>query len=114
MVWSQTPDGRPWIASTAEGYGCDLFWPCLDFPKGEPGRVDLHITVPKGLKAPANGKLVGVDTLPDGRTTWNWSAKSPNPSTVAPNNGPSAQLSGHSKRRNGHTIPQFLWNFTAE
>ncbi len=50
MVWARTPgsDRQPWVASTAEGYGCDLFWPCLDFPRGEPDTVDLHITVPKG------------------------------------------------------------------
>ena len=59
MVWSKTPDGRIWFATTAEGHGCDLFWPCLDFPTGEPGRVDLHITIPKGLKAPSNGVLLG-------------------------------------------------------
>jgi hypothetical protein len=39
MVWSKTPDGRTWFATTAEGYGCDLFWPCLDFPSGEPAHV---------------------------------------------------------------------------
>ena len=78
MVWSKTPDGRTWFATTAEGYGCDLFWPCLDFPSGEPTHVTLHITVPKGLKAPSNGRLLGVDTLPDGRTTWNWSVRQPN------------------------------------
>ena len=48
MVWSKTPDGRTWFATTAEGYGCDLFWPCLDFPTGEPALVTLHITVPAG------------------------------------------------------------------
>ena len=61
MVWARTPDGRPWFATTSEGYGCDLFWPCLDHPTGEPGVVTLHVTVPKGLKAPSNGVLLGVD-----------------------------------------------------
>ena len=46
MVWSKTKGGRPWIASTSEGYGCDILWPCLDFPSGEPTLVRLHITVP--------------------------------------------------------------------
>jgi len=72
FVWAKTPSGAPWIASTAEGYGCDLFWPCLDFPTGEPAKATLHITVPKGLKVPSNGVLTGVDTLADGRTTVGW------------------------------------------
>ena len=67
IVWSRTRDRKPWIATTAEGYGCDLFWPCLDFPTGEPAKVDLHITVPAGLSAPSNGTLVGKDQLPDGQ-----------------------------------------------
>ena len=94
MVWAHTPDKRPWIASTTEGYGCDLLWPCLDFPTGEPGSVDLHITVPKGLKAPANGVLTGVDTLPDGRTRWNWHARQPNTYAIALNIGPYEEVSG--------------------
>ncbi|MCM8730346.1 M1 family metallopeptidase [Hephaestia sp. GCM10023244] len=114
LVWSQTADGRPWIASTSEGYGCDLLWPCLDFPKGEPARVDLHITVPKGLKAPANGVLKGVETHPDGRTTWNWSARSPNPYSVALNIGPYEEISGTYKSRYGNTIPMFYWYLPGE
>ncbi|HVJ00046.1 MAG TPA: M1 family metallopeptidase [Sphingomonas sp.] len=114
MVWSQTPDGRPWIASTAEGYGCDLFWPCLDFPKGEPARVDLHVTVPKGLKAVGGGVFKGSDTLPDGRTTWNWSAKSPNPYSVSLNIGPYEEISGTYKSRYGNEIPMFYWYLPGE
>jgi aminopeptidase N len=114
IVWSQTPDGRPWIASTSEGYGCDLLWPCLDFPRGEPARVDLHITVPKGLKAPANGVLTGVDTLPDGRTTWNWTAKSPNPYSIALNIGPYEVIKGTYHSQYGNEIPMAYWYLPGE
>ena len=114
MVWSQTPDGRTWFATTAEGYGCDLFWPCLDFPTGEPALVTLHITVPKGLKAPSNGVLLGVDTLPDGRTTWNWRTKRPNTYGIALNVGPYEELSGSYKSRFGNTIPMFYWYLPGE
>ena len=114
MVWSKTPDGRTWFATTAEGYGCDLFWPCLDFPTGEPGRVTLHITVPKGLKAPSNGRLLGVDTLPDGRTTWNWTIRQPNTYGVALNVGPYEELSGSYKSRYGNEIPMFYWYLPGE
>ncbi len=114
IVWAETPDGRPWVATTAEGYGCDLFWPCLDFPRGEPARVDLHITVPKGLKAPSNGVLVGVDTLPDGRTTWNWTAKSPNPYSVALNIAPYEVVKGTYHSQYGNEIPMFYWYLPGE
>ncbi|KQM63680.1 peptidase M1 [Sphingomonas sp. Leaf17] len=114
VVWSKTLDGRTWFATTAEGYGCDLFWPCLDFPTGEPGVVTLHITVPKGLKAPSNGRLLGVDTLPDGRTTWNWRTKNPNTYAIALNVGPYEEISGTYKSRFGNSIPMFYWYLPGE
>ena len=114
MVWSQTPDGRVWFATTAEGYGCDLFWPCLDFPTGEPGEVTLHITVPKGLKAPSNGRLLGVDTLPDERTRWNWRTRHPNTYAIALNVGPYEVIEGRYRSRFGNTIPMFYWYLPGE
>jgi len=114
MVWSKTPDGRTWFATTAEGYGCDLFWPCLDFPSGEPAHVTLHITVPKGLKAPSNGRLLGVDTLPDGRTTWNWSVHQPNTYGIALNVAPYEEISGVYKSRFGNEIPMYYWYLPGE
>jgi aminopeptidase N len=110
MVWAKTPGERkPWIASTAEGYGCDLFWPCLDFPRGEPDMVDLHITVPAGLKAAGNGKLMGVDTLADGRSVWNWRARSPNPYSVTLQIAPYQEAKGTYRSRFGYTMPMTYW-----
>jgi aminopeptidase N len=109
LVWAHTPDHKPWVATTAEGYGCDLFWPCLDFPAGEPDTVDLHITVPRGLSAPSNGTLVKVDTLADGRTTWNWHARSPNPYSVALNVAPYREVKGVYQSRFGPKIPMAYW-----
>lgn len=114
MVWARTKDGKPWIATTAEGYGCDLFWPCLDFPTGEPGQVTLHITVPEGLKAPSNGVLLGVDTQADGRTTWNWRIKHPNTYAIALNIAPYEVIEGSYKSRFGNTIPMFYWYLPGE
>ncbi|WP_440979438.1 M1 family metallopeptidase [Sphingomonas pseudosanguinis] len=114
VVWAKTPDGRPWFATTAQGYGCDLFWPCLDYPMGEPGVVTLHITVPKGLKAPSNGVLLGIDTLGDGRTRWNWRTKHPNTYAIALNVGPYEVVEGSYKSRFGNTIPMFYWYLPGE
>lgn len=110
LVWSTTPgDKQPWVATTAQGYGCDLFWPCLDFPRGEPDLVDLHITVPAGLKAPSNGKLLRVDMLADGRTTWHWRARSPNPYDIALNIGPYQELRTDYRSRFGNSFPLIYW-----
>ena len=114
VVWARTPGGRTWFGTTAEGYGCDLFWPCLDHPTGEPGVVTLHITVPKGLKAPSNGVLLGVDTLLDGRTTWNWRVKHPNTYAIALTVGPFEEISGTYRSRFGNTIPMAYWYLPGE
>ena len=82
FVWAKTPDGQPWIATAVQGEGCDLFWPCIDYPTGEPKLVDLHITVPAPLVAPANGVFKGM-TEKDGWRTYNWEAKNPNTYAIA-------------------------------
>ncbi|RYE02599.1 MAG: M1 family peptidase [Sphingomonadales bacterium] len=108
-TWSKTPDGKPWVATSVQMEGCDLIWPCIDYPTYEPDSIDLHITVPAGLKAPSNGVLQSVDKLPDGRTTWNWKARNPTLYGVAINVGPYEEISGNYKSRFGNTIPMHFW-----
>ncbi|MHA6722605.1 M1 family metallopeptidase [Sphingomonas sp. RS2018] len=114
FVWAKTKDGRPWIATAVQGEGCDLFWPCIDSPTFEPRRADLHITVPKGLKAPSNGVLRSVQTLPDGRTTWNWSAQHLTIYGLALNIGPYQEMKGEYRSRYGNTIPMYYWYLPGE
>lgn len=110
FVWAKAPTGEPWIATAVQGEGCDLFWPCIDAPTFEPKTVDLHITVPKGLSAPSNGRLVGVDTMPDGRTRWNWRARQPNTYAIALNIGPYEELKATHRSRFGNDIPLHFWH----
>ncbi|WP_431470811.1 M1 family metallopeptidase [Sphingosinithalassobacter sp. LHW66-3] len=110
IVWARTPSGAPWVGTTSEGFGCDLYWPCLDFPRGEAEAVDLHITVPEGLKAPANGALQGVETLADGRTTWHWRSRSPNPYSLALNVAPYAEIGAEYHSRFGNSFPIRFWH----
>ena len=109
FVWSEWK-GKPWFGTTAQDTGCDLWWPCLDFPAGEPAAVDLHLTVPAGLSAPANGVLRGIDRLPDGRTTWHWHAGSTNPYALAISVGPYREIKGEYRSRFGNVIPLHFWH----
>ncbi|MCW3835532.1 M1 family metallopeptidase [Sphingomonas canadensis] len=110
LVWARTADGKPWVATTAQGYGCDLFWPCLDFPQGEPGGATIHVTVPAGLSAPSNGVLTGVDRLPDGRSTWHWKSGPINPYNITLAAGPYSELSARYRSRFGNFIPLSFWH----
>ncbi len=114
FVWSTAPGGEPWIATAVQGEGCDLFWPCIDSPLAEPGRVDLHITVPTGLSAPSNGRFVGTQDHGDGWTTWNWSAAQPNTYAVALNIGPYTELKTDYRSRFGNSFPMSFWHLSSD
>ncbi len=108
FVWSHTADGQPWVASAVQGEGCDLFWPCIDQPQGEPDLVDTYVTVPKALAAPGNGVLIGITEEGD-RHTYHWRIKQPDTYAIAINIGPFKLLKADYASRYGNTIPMELW-----
>lgn len=114
FVWSTAPSGEPWIATAVQGEGCDLFWPCIDSPLAEPGRVNLHITVPSNLAAPSNGRLVSTEDHGDGWTTWNWTARSPNTYAIALNIGPYDSVSADYQSRFGNVVPMTYWHLRSD
>ena len=113
FVWSHTKDGKPWVGSAVEGEGCDLFWPCIDHPQGKPDLVDLYVTVPKPLVAPANGVLIGVSEEGDKRT-YHWRAKHPTTYAISINVGPYQELTGEYHSRYGNVIPLQYWYLPGE
>jgi len=114
FVWAHTKEGKPWVATAVEGEGCDLFWPCFDNSRVEVGTVTQHIIVPKGLAAPSNGKLLGIDTLSDGRTRWNWTARSPNNYAVAIDVAPYKLARQTYQSRYGYRMPVEYWYLPGE
>jgi aminopeptidase N len=109
FVWSTAPTGEPWAASAIQGEGCDLLWPCIDHPQGEPLLVDERITVPSPLVAPGNGVFVDMQER-DGWRTYHWRARTPDTYAVAINVGPYEELTGEYKSRFGNTIPLAYWH----
>jgi aminopeptidase N len=114
FVWASTKDGRPWVATAVEGEGCDLFWPCFDNSMVEVGSVTQHIIVPKGLSAPSNGRLLGVDHLSDGRTRWNWRARHPNNYAIAIDVAPYELAQTTYRSRYGYRMPVEYWYLPGE
>ncbi|NUO72217.1 MAG: M1 family metallopeptidase [Frateuria sp.] len=112
FVWSHTDDGQPWVASAVEGEGCDLFWPCIDQPTGEPDLVDTYVTVPRALAAPGNGVLLDIEDHGATRT-WHWRIKQPDTYAISINVGPFKELKGNYASRYGNTIPMELWYLPA-
>ncbi|WP_242007631.1 M1 family metallopeptidase, partial [Luteimonas cucumeris] len=108
FVWSKAPTGEPWIASAVQLQGCDLFWPCIDHPQGEPLQVDQHITVPAPLVAAGNGVAMGMQEK-DGWRTYHWRVSDPNTYAIALNIGPYELIEADYKSRYGNTIPMRFW-----
>ena len=93
FTWSQSADGSPWIATTCQGEGADLWWPCKDQPSDEPDGMDLVVTVPDGLFAACNGVLRSDRRAADGTRTLHWEVLSPIANyAVALNIGPYVEL----------------------
>ncbi|MEO5645354.1 MAG: M1 family metallopeptidase [Bacteroidia bacterium] len=70
---------KPWWGVACENEGASLWWPCKDVMNDEPDSVDVFFTVPAGLKAISNGKLISEqnypvenDHEPRGMTEFHW------------------------------------------
>ena len=114
FVWRTAPSGEPWIATAIQGDGCDMFWPCIDWPTAEPGRVDMHITVPSNLAAPGPGRFVGKTDNGDGTTTWNWSAGQMNTYAISINVGPFVEKTATYRSRFGNDIQMSYWHLKTD
>ena len=77
FTWTETKAGAPWIATSCQGQGADLWWPCKDQPGDEPETMAITVTVPEGLVAACNGKLLGVDEAEDGWSRYRWFVSMP-------------------------------------
>jgi aminopeptidase N len=77
FTWKTTKSGQPWIATTCQGEGADLWWPCKDQPDDEPDSMDITITVPEPLVCASNGRLVDVQPGQPGWRVYHWHVSTP-------------------------------------
>jgi len=77
FTWSKTAAGEHWIATSCQGEGADLWWPCKDHPSDKPEGMDLRVTVPEGLVVACNGTEHTEPVTDKGQTTFHWRVDSP-------------------------------------
>ena len=77
FTWAKTAEGKPWIATSCQMQGADLWWPCKDQPGDEADSMDLHVTIPADLDVATNGRFVGVEDAHAGWRTHHWHVSSP-------------------------------------
>jgi aminopeptidase N len=106
FTWSKTRSGAHWIATSCQGEGADLWWPCKDQPGDEPDSMDLRIRVPEPLVCASNGRLVGVEPAEKGWRTFHWHVSTPiNNYSVALNIAPYEKIEGELASCAGGTFP---------
>ncbi len=78
VSWSEDADGQPFVATSCQGLGASVWWPCKDHMYDEPDEgMDIKITAPDGLMNVSNGRLIADETHSDGSRTTHWKVKSP-------------------------------------
>ena len=77
FTWSQTADGSPWIATTCQTIGADVWWPCKDHVSDKPDSMDIHIRVPNPLVVATNGRLLEIEAHEDQTSTYHWKNSQP-------------------------------------
>lgn len=110
FTWEYTKDGSPWIATTCQGQGADLWWPNKDHVSDKPDSMGLHITVPDGLFVATNGKLMGTNSNNDGTVTYDWLVSTPISNyNISLNIAPYKVIEGELKSVSGSTFPVYFW-----
>ena len=106
FTWATTPNGAPWVATSCQTAGADLWWPVKDHPSDEPDSMDIAVTVPDTLTAASNGRLQGVEQASDSTKTYQWDVStSINTYAVTLNVGPYTAIDTTYRSTAGTDVP---------
>lgn len=74
--WAKDNNGKDFIATSCQGLGASVWWPCKDHMYDEVDSMAINIEVPKGLMDVSNGRLRKVDKNKN-TTTYHWFVENP-------------------------------------
>lgn len=77
ITWSKDENGKPFIASSCQGIGASIWWPCKDHMYDEVDSMLMSVNVPDHLTNVSNGRLRSVEEKGDGTKTWHWFVSKP-------------------------------------
>ncbi len=75
--WSKDENGQPFVATSCQGLGASIWWPCKDHAYDEPDSMAITVTVPKDLMDVSNGRLRRVVEHNNGTHTYDWFVANP-------------------------------------
>ena len=77
ITWKRDKNNLPFIASSCQGDGASLWWPCKDHMYDEPDSMLISVNVPSNLMDVSNGRLRSVVKKKNNTTTYNWFVANP-------------------------------------
>ncbi len=77
ITWKRDKNGLPFVASSCQGDGASLWWPCKDHMYDEPDSMLISVNVPGNLMDVSNGRLRSVVKQKNKTKTYNWFVANP-------------------------------------
>jgi aminopeptidase N len=77
ITWRKDNNGLPFVASSCQGLGASVWWPCKDHMYDEVDSMKISVNVPKNLMNVSNGRLVNVEEKTDDTKTYQWNVVNP-------------------------------------
>ena len=59
--WKKDKNNTDFIATSCQGLGASIWWPCKDHMYDEVDSMDISVEVPEHLADVSNGQLIGID-----------------------------------------------------
>ena len=77
FTWSHDSNGKSFVATSCQGDGSSIWWPCKDHPKDEVDSMLISVTYPEDLMNVSNGRLRELVEHGDGWNTTHWFVNNP-------------------------------------
>jgi aminopeptidase N len=77
VQWVRDSQGTPFVATSCQGLGSSVWWPCKDHMYDETDSMLISIRVPKPLMDVSNGRLRKITEHADGSRTFDWFVNNP-------------------------------------
>ena len=74
--WKKDSNGNHFVATSCQGLGASVWWPCKDHMYDEVESMRISVNVPSHLMDVSNGRLESVENLGE-TTTYNWFVNNP-------------------------------------
>ena len=72
VTFQKDINGNHFVATSCQGLGASIWWPCKDHMYDEPDSMLMSITVPEDLVDVSNGLLRSVEQNDNQTKTYNW------------------------------------------